>query len=89
MVGLRQHVAFEDPADADRRARIFQLDEIEPEPMTRVTGDRSFLDIPARVVQRAHAAIADVADEGRLVQQHQHERRVTFRQSTELEPGCL
>src|SRR5262249_44348123 len=69
----------------DRRARLVQLDEIETKAMARVARHRTVLDIPARVLQRAHAAVADVLDERRLVEERQDERRVRGREIAQTE----
>src|SRR5262249_23025367 len=79
-IGMRKRVALKNAAHADRFARFDQLDEIEAEPEARVAGNRAVCNVPARVLERTHTAVADVLDERRLVEQRQDEGRVFRRE---------
>ena len=57
--------------------------------MTRVSGDRAVGDVLARIGERAHASVADVLEEGRLIDQPQDELRVRVGEFDELEPRRL
>ena len=64
-------------------------DAHQPVAVERVTGDRTVRDVAARVVERAHAAIADVAQEGGLVDQPQHESGVVRGELAQQQPPGL
>ena len=86
-VRVGQGVAFQHAAHAEGLAVGLAHDAHEPVAVARIAGDRAVRDIPARGVEVAHAAIADVMKEGRLVQQAQHEFRVVLRERMQLEPA--
>ena len=64
-----------------------QLHKVESKAEARVAGLWSVRDVLARVLDGADAAVADIPDERRLVEQLEHERRIRFRQLPQRKPG--
>ena len=85
-VGVVEVVAPDQSADADGRAgrpRFHQVKAVTEAPIAR---DHPVLDVPGGVFNGTHAAVADVRDEGRVVQQLQHERRIARVEVPEVQP---
>ena len=85
-VRVVERIALEHAAHADLGAVGLAQDAQQPVPVARVAGDGPLGDVPARVLRRAHAAVADVAQERGLVQETHHEFRVVVGELPELEP---
>src|SRR5205807_1122546 len=63
-----------------RASRILIDAELPGEVMAPMAGRRPRLDVAAGILQVAHATIADVAQEIRIVEQLENERRIGVRQ---------
>jgi hypothetical protein len=88
-VHVVERFAFEQAADADGRGGIFQLDQVEAKAEFAVAGDGAFGDVAARVGEGARAAIADIVEEGGLVQKFQDERGVARGEAPQQQPFCF
>src|SRR4051812_40182551 len=84
-IGRIEPVAFEQPAHADRITARLQRDMRQPEAVLRVTRERPLREIRKSIIERAHAAIADVLEEGRFVEEPEDERRVSRGESPDQE----
>src|SRR5438552_11994739 len=73
-------VAAQESTQADDNRRRLELHGAQAEAMAPMAGRRPRLDVAAGILQVAHAAIADVAQEIRLVEQLENERRIGVRQ---------
>src|SRR5271155_1458718 len=74
-VHVSEAVAFDQSANPDRR-RVAQAGSVQAEAVSLVAGDRSFVDVFARVGQAPHSLVADKSNERVLVQQFENEAGV-------------
>ena len=72
-VDVRERVALQKPAEADPGPVGLLLRHVEPEAEPLVARDRAVENVCARVVERAHALVADEAQPRRLVQEAENE----------------
>jgi len=84
-VGVGQGVALEQPAHADRFAAVAQRHPQQAMAVARVAVDRTVEDVAHRAVEIAHAAVADVVEEGRFVEQLQDEAGIVGREFAQLQ----
>ena len=88
-VDVRQVVALEQPAHADGSAVRLARDVPQAEAVLFVHRHRPLAQVAMRVFDGAHAAIADVLDERRLVEQLHDEWRVVEFEAAQREPRGL
>ena len=82
-------IAFEQAADADGRAGIFQLDQVQAKTEFAVAGDGASGDVAASVGEGARAAIANIFQKRRLVQQFEKESGVVQSEAPHHQPFCF
>ncbi len=76
-IHVLEDIPLQQAAHADGNA-VFQFDEPQPESELAVAGERTLADVLARGACRPHVPVADIRDEGRVVEQLQDERRVVL-----------
>src|SRR6185369_1283591 len=79
-IGVRQRVAADEAAHAERLAGLSQRHRPEPVAVLYIARGGPARDVAAGVLERVHVAIADEAQPGGLVQELEDERRVLGRQ---------
>src|SRR5205085_7563424 len=77
---IRMRVAAQESTQADDNRRRLELHGAQAEAMAPMAGRRPRLDVAAGILQVAHATIADVAQEIRIVERLDNERRIGVRQ---------
>jgi hypothetical protein len=88
-VYILERFAFEQAADADGGAGVFQVDEVQAKSESAVAGDGAFGDVAPRVREGAGAAIADIFEEGGFVQEFEDERGVARGEVPQKQPFCF
>ena len=86
MSGVGQGVALQHAAHAESLAIGLAHHPHEAVAVPRIAGDGTVRDVATRGLEVVHAAVADVAQERRLVQQAEHEVRVALGERMQLEP---
>ena len=86
MSGSARESRFSTPHMPRVSPSVLAHDAHEPVAVARITGHGTVLDVASRGIEVVHAAVADVTQERRLVQEPQHEVRVVLRERVELEP---
>lgn len=85
-VHVLEPIALQQAADADGRAGLFQLDQVQAKSEFAVAGDGASGDVAASVGEGARTAIADIFEEGGLVQKLQDERGVILGEAAQQQP---
>lgn len=67
-VDIGQSIPLDETTDADRLICLLQHHQVQAKPVFGITGDGAVLDVGTRFLQRSNTAIADILDEGGLVQ---------------------
>ena len=86
MSGSGRRVPLQDSAHANGSSVGLAHDTQQSVAVARVAGNGAVRDVPARVLDRADAAVADVAQERRLIHEAQHEIGVVVHEFVQCEP---
>ena len=78
-IDVLEHVALEQPANAEEFPIGFSNYGEEPEPAAGIHRDRALREIALRVSRRAHAAVADELEPRGLIYQFENRRGIVGR----------
>ena len=85
---MSQAIPPQEATHADSSAAISKRDSPQAVPVLGVHGERAILQVPLRVLQRVHVAVADEPQPRGVVDERQNKRRVSKGEEAKRETMC-